>query len=70
MFVFLPQNKQIINTQTKTRGHEKNLGGDGHVCYLDCGGGNPRCMHISKLIKLHIINMYSLSCINYTPIKL
>ena len=33
-YVFSPQNKQTRNT----KGLKETCGGDGYVCYLDCGG--------------------------------
>lgn len=51
-----------------SKGHEEILGGDGYVCYLDCGGGFRD--HLSKLIKLYTVNTYSLQYISHTSMNL
>lgn len=52
----------IITTKTKptTLGHKETFGGDAHVCYFDCDDSfMKRCLPISQLIKLYMLNMYS-----------
>ena len=43
----------VLNTQNR-KGYKETLGGDGYICYLDCGDGNtsvyicpnsPNCIH-------------------------
>lgn len=51
----------VLTTHTKkttevNKGQVGAFGGDGFVCCLDCYDG---LVHISKVIKLYILNMYT-----------
>lgn len=53
-----------------TKGHEETLWGDRCVhYYLDCGDDIMGFLHISKHIKLHTLNIYSLLYVNYALIE-
>ena len=47
-YVFSPQNKQTRNT----KGLKETCGGDGYVCYLDCGG-SIIWVYLSKVMNLY-----------------
>lgn len=47
----------ILTTHT-AKGHKETFGGYGYIYYLDYGGGH-RCIHISKLTELYILNRHS-----------
>lgn len=52
------------NKQTKPQRDTKKVLDGYIVCYLDCSNGfnGHRCMYVFKLIKLHILNIYSFFC--------
>ena len=52
-----------------TKGHQETFRGDGYAHFLNYGGGFPGT-DIQWNIKLHILNVCSLLCVNYTSIKL
>lgn len=43
------------------KGHKKILGGEGYVCYLECGDGLYGSMYISKLIRLYTLRYVQFS---------
>lgn len=51
--------------------HEDILGGDGHVCYFDCGDMIVhKCIFMPKFIKLFTANICSFLYVNYTSEQL
>lgn len=51
-----------------TTGHKVSSEGDGYVHYLNCDDGLMG-IYMTKLIKLHSLNMCSSVDVNYTSIK-
>lgn len=53
-------------------GHKEVVRDSRYIYYLDCGDGfmGVYYVHMTKLIKLYILEMCSLMYINYTSIKL
>lgn len=52
-----------------TKGQDKILGGDEYVHYFNCGNSFTD-VYTSKLIKLHILNIFSTLYVNQTSINL
>lgn len=48
-----------------TKEQQGTFWGDEYVNYLDCDDGFPG-IYMSKFIKLHTLNMFSLLYVNYT----
>lgn len=43
------------------KGMQESFGGDGYVCYLECGDGLYGSMYISKLIRLYTLRYVQFS---------